>query len=54
MVGVDDQHHELVLHDVLGGGGMASLRNDAQGKGYAQILLTQPIDLPASLAEQIP
>jgi hypothetical protein len=44
----------FVLHDVLGGGGMASLRNDAQGKGYAQILLTQPIDLPASLAEQIP
>jgi hypothetical protein len=38
---------------VLGGGGIASLRNDAQGKGYAQILLAQPIDLPAPLAERI-
>ena len=43
----------FVLHDVLGGGGIASLRNDAQGKGYAQILLSQPIDLPAPLAERI-
>ena len=43
----------FVLHDVLGGGGIASLRNDAQGKGYAQILLAQPIDLPAPLAERI-
>ena len=43
----------FVLHDVLGGGGIASLRNDAQGKGYAQILLAQPIDLPVPLAERI-
>jgi len=43
----------FVLHDVLGGGGIASLRNDAQGKGYAQILLAQPIGLPAPLAERI-
>ena len=43
----------FVLHDALGGGGIASLRNDAQGKGYAQILLAQPIDLPVPLAERI-
>ncbi len=41
----------FVLDQVLGGGGMASLRNDPQGKGYAQLLLAHPIDIPASLAE---
>lgn len=39
----------ILLHDVLGGGGVASLLNDAQGKSYAQILLALPIDLPLSL-----
>ena len=29
----------FLLHEVLGGGGVASLRNDPQGKGYAQLLL---------------
>ena len=43
----------FVLHDVLGGGGIASLRNDPQGKGYAQVLLDQPIPMPASLVETI-
>ncbi|MDX1572332.1 MAG: acyclic terpene utilization AtuA family protein, partial [Xanthomonadales bacterium] len=33
----------FVLHDVLGGGGIASLRNDPQGKGYAQLLLAAPV-----------
>jgi Acyclic terpene utilisation family protein AtuA len=42
----------FLLHDVLGGGGMASLRNDPQGKGYSQILLDQPISVPKSMAEQ--
>jgi hypothetical protein len=32
----------------LDGGGMASLRNDALGKGMAQILLTMPVQVPAS------
>jgi len=32
----------------LDGGGMASLRNDPLGKGMAQILLTMPIQVPAS------
>ena len=41
----------FVLHEVLGGGGVASLRNDPQGKGYAQILLQTPIPIPQSLLE---
>jgi len=41
----------FLLHDVLGGGGVASLRNDPQGKGYAQVLLDHPITVPAALAE---
>ncbi|WP_300557048.1 acyclic terpene utilization AtuA family protein [Maricaulis sp.] len=41
----------IVLHDVLGGGGVASLRNDPQGKAYAQILLQTPVTVPAELAE---
>jgi hypothetical protein len=41
----------FVLHDVLGGGGIASLRTDAQGKGYAQILLAENISIPRNLIE---
>ncbi|WP_300531990.1 acyclic terpene utilization AtuA family protein [Maricaulis sp.] len=41
----------VLLHDVLGGGGVASLRNDPQGKAYGQILLQIPVALPADLAE---
>jgi len=33
----------------LGGGGMASLRNDPLGKGMAQILLTLPIRVPRGM-----
>ena len=40
-------------HDVLGGGGTASLRNDAQGKGYAQLLLYQSISIPKSMADKL-
>jgi hypothetical protein len=39
----------FLIHNVLGGGGVASIRNDAQGKGYAQILLATPISIPAEL-----
>ena len=39
----------ILLHDVLGGGGVASLRNDAQGKSFAQILLATPVKVPAGL-----
>jgi hypothetical protein len=43
----------FLLHDVLGGGGVASLRNDPQGKGYAQLLLCCPIPVPATIAESL-
>ncbi|MEX0285972.1 MAG: acyclic terpene utilization AtuA family protein [Paracoccaceae bacterium] len=39
----------LLLHEALGGGGVTSLRNDAQAKAYAQRLLATPIHLPAGL-----
>ncbi len=39
----------FLLHDVLGGGGVASIRNDPQGKAYAQILLSQPIPVPPEI-----
>jgi len=42
----------FLLHNVLGGGGVASLRNDPQGKGYAQLLLEAPIEIPAALAKR--
>lgn len=44
----------IVLENVLGGGGIASLRNDPQGKSYAQILLQTPVSIPESLLEQVP
>ncbi|MEO1252783.1 MAG: acyclic terpene utilization AtuA family protein [Pseudomonadota bacterium] len=43
----------IVIDEVLGGGGVASLRNDPQGKGYAQLLLACPIPVPASIAEAL-
>ena len=42
----------FLLHDVLGGGGIASLRADPQGKGYAQLLLAEAVEVPRSLAER--
>ena len=41
----------FVLHNVLGGGGIASLRNDPQAKSFAQILLDTPVKVPESLLE---
>jgi hypothetical protein len=43
----------FLIDNVLGGGGAASLRNDAQAKGYAQLLLTQPIPVSKSIAESL-
>ncbi len=43
----------ILLHDVLGGGGVASLRNDPQAKTYGQILLQAPIPVPDTIAEQL-
>ena len=40
----------FMLHDSLGGGGVASLRMDPQAKAYAQMLLDIEILLPESLA----
>jgi hypothetical protein len=37
----------FVLERALGGGGVASLRHDPQGKAYAQMLLCLPIVVPA-------
>jgi hypothetical protein len=39
----------FLLHGVLGGGGIASLRNDPQGKSYAQILLGHAVPVPRAL-----
>jgi len=43
----------FLLHDVLGGGGVASIRNDPQAKGYAQLLLSCPIPVPTAIAETL-
>jgi acyclic terpene utilization AtuA family protein len=43
----------ILMHDVLGGGGVASIRNDAQGKGYAQLLLACPIPVTPAIAEKV-
>jgi hypothetical protein len=43
----------FLIHDVLGGGGMASIRNDAQGKGFGQLMLSAPILVSAAIAEKI-
>lgn len=41
----------FLLHNALGGGGIASLRNDPQAKAYAQVLLDTPITIPQHLLE---
>jgi hypothetical protein len=43
----------FLIHDVLGGGGMASIRNDAQGKGFGQLMLDAPIRVSAAIAGKI-
>jgi hypothetical protein len=40
----------FLLHESLGGGGIASVRIDPQGKGFAQMLLDIEIPVPAELA----
>ncbi|WP_266184241.1 acyclic terpene utilization AtuA family protein [Dyella humicola] len=40
----------FVCEQALGGGGMASLRHDALGKGMAQVLLAMPVRIPANHA----
>jgi hypothetical protein len=36
----------FLIEDALGGGGMASLRIDPQGKAYAQMVLEMPVPVP--------
>jgi hypothetical protein len=43
----------ILIEAALGGGGTSSLRNDPQGKAYAQILLDHPISIPQQLAETL-
>lgn len=43
----------ILMDKALGGGGAASLRNDAQGKGFAQILLAKPIAVSKTIAETL-
>ena len=43
----------FLIDAVLGGGGVASIRNDAQGKGYGQILLAHPVSIPAELTDRL-
>ena len=43
----------FLIDAVLGGGGVASIRNDAQGKGYGQILLAHPVAVPKNIADTL-
>lgn len=41
----------FLLHEGLGGGGIASLRHDPQGKALAQILMDFPVEVPTAWLE---
>ncbi len=43
----------FLLENALGGGGVASLRIDPQGKAFAQQLLEFPVPVPRALADQL-
>ncbi len=43
----------FLLHDVLGGGGVASLRIDPQGKAFAQMLMDHPVAVPRAVADAV-
>ena len=44
----------FTLENALGGGGVASLRYDPQGKALAQMLLDIPVNIPAAILENLP
>ena len=44
----------FVLQQALGGGGVASLRYDPQGKAFAQMLLDLAVDVPADVLSATP
>lgn len=43
----------FLMDNALGGGGAASLRNDPQAKGFAQVFLAQKIQVPADIAKRV-
>ena len=43
----------FLLENALGGGGVASLRIDPQGKAFAQQLLEFPVPVPKAIAEEL-
>ncbi|CAD5110155.1 acyclic terpene utilization AtuA family protein [Zestomonas carbonaria] len=43
----------FLLENALGGGGIASLRSDPQGKAFAQQLLEMPVAVPQALAKSL-
>jgi hypothetical protein len=42
----------FLMHEALGGGGMASLRYDPQGKMMAQVLMDFPVEVPQAWIER--
>jgi hypothetical protein len=44
----------FTLEAALGGGGVASLRYDPQGKAFAQMLLDLPVEVPTDLLQELP
>jgi len=44
----------FLLHDTLGGGGMASLRTDNLAKCYAQVMLSMPVPAPPGFVDAAP
>lgn len=43
----------FLLHEALGGGGVASIRIDAQGKAFAQMLMDFPVAVPPGLVPEV-
>ena len=43
----------FLLDNALGGGGIASLRQDAQAKGYGQKMLSMPVAIPVEWAKDL-
>jgi hypothetical protein len=44
----------FTLEAALGGGGVASLRYDPQGKAFAQMLLDLPVEVPLDVLQELP
>jgi len=43
----------FLLKNALGGGGIASLRIDPQGKAFAQQLLDMPVPVSQAIADEV-